>query len=129
MNAIPLNGAYSLEENQLGFKSLLARFEGDQLVLDMDTVEGSFSLPVGIGKWLETDFIRSTRYGPPEKSRAFVSGAWESPDILNVSFVFESRCQMLRLKISFGEEIMIEPSVNVSFGPFDVPVIRGRQIR
>lgn len=123
------SGTFMLDDNMFGFKTVRLHNELGQLILELDTTAGAFSLPVGIGEWLPTEFVRANMFGQSEPSHAFVSGAWETPEKLNIGIVYEGRSQMFRMSLEFSEGLTIEPSVNVAFGPTEFPVLKGAQIQ
>jgi len=121
-------GTYMLEDNMFGVETARVHKQGEQLTLELGTSEGGFSLPIGHREWKEAQFIRSNMFGQPDPSKAFISGAWETPTKLNISIVYEGRCQMLRMAFDFSEGITIQPSVNVAFGPTEFPAITGTRV-
>ena len=89
---------------------------------------GDFTFHIGNEEWIETEFIRASAGGLPGKTQAWVAGAWETPNVLNVSVVYPGRCQVFRVKITYGDTILMEPSVNVSFGPAPFAPIKGTRV-
>ncbi len=122
------HGAFMLEENPFGFQTLQTRFEGEKLFIDLKMGTGDYVFQIGNGEWIETEFVRAAAGGLPGKTKAWVAGAWETPNVLNVSVVYPGRCQMFRVKVTYGDTLLMEPSINVAFGPAPFPAIKGTRI-
>ncbi len=121
-------GAFMFEQNMFGFKTIQVRLEDQNLFIDLDLPTGFYSFPVGMGEWIASKFVRNSMFGQPEETTAYISGAWETPTVLNVNVVYEGRCQMFRSKITFGDVLTLQPSVNVAFGPTEMPEITATRV-
>ncbi len=115
VSLLPVGTTFKIEDNILGLETIRAVDSDTGITLEIDTDAGLFSLPVKVGDWTETAFVRNDMFGNRQVEPAFVASAWESPSVMNLTFVYEGRCRLLRLQVAFGDVVRIKPSYNVSF--------------
>jgi len=127
-----LNRSYILEENPLGIKNLALAVSKDHCRLVVENPRGQQTLECGAQTWLmsRTNFAfsdpRPLMSIPPEGYPVAAAFAWTAADILEIQARFYETHAYFTLTCQFDAgKITIEPKVNVSFGPDELPVLVG----
>ena len=126
------NKHYEFEKNEYNIKTLWINFREDISTFTIVDNKYKHQLDCGIGKWLESkttllsyESEDSTQH--LNKSLTAAIGNWKDPCtfILSIRFIETLFCYTIIFKFN-DDNLMIEPSVNVSFGENNLPVIKGR---
>lgn len=114
---------YEMDDNEDRVKAVLLTFEKDGCAFTMWDDRGEHRIPCGYGEWIKGETI-----GPQGNlTPVMASGTWAD----DRTFVLTSRlmetpfCQTLTFRFE-GDELRLELSVNVSFGPKDHSPVLGR---
>jgi CubicO group peptidase (beta-lactamase class C family) len=104
---------YALEPNESKFEALSFDFAESDSIITFRAENGSFPIPCGIGEWREGS---TTLFGEPSNIAA--SGVWTSDDTFLVTLRFYETPFVNTIPCRFeGDHLIIDASVNVSFGP------------
>lgn len=109
---------YRCEPNPLNISTIYVTFDGDGAVVELMNNYGPLAVDVGLNGWRFGQYVFDERGYQPSA----VAGAWLSDDTFAVDI-----CQyhtpfraLWRLQFE-GDSVRFSPSLNVSFGPTDLP--------
>lgn len=117
---------YKLNENDFQIARVRITDEGGWTTLQLETPRGIESTPIGYGEWLEG---RTEIYsGPPRfpSTRAFSSGAWQTPDTWRATIRMVETPMFATVGLAFlGDKVIFSNRLNLNMGPTVFPDLVG----
>jgi hypothetical protein len=124
--------AYSLAPNDLGLQALTLGIGEAGTTLTVRDAHGEHTIVCGDGAWRQgTTSLMSqdiTRRAPEPTPRSIAgAGAWAADDTYLAKIFYDETPFCVTLVCTFARErLLLDASVNVSFGPTSFPQIEGR---
>ncbi len=121
---------FELAPNRLGVKQLTFDFSETGVSVHMAGEQEPLTMVAGYGAWLlGQGRLPGSGLHPGGKAQPVcASAAWTAPDTLVISQRFVEAPFELQLCCQFGRtRVTVSPTVNVSFGPNQLPKLRGKQ--
>lgn len=114
---------YQMEENARDIRAFSFDFGPDQSICTIEGPLGAEQFVCGVGEWHKGEALFE-RWG---RQPAAVSGAWVEPDtfVFRVYFYESPFCITYTCRFD-GDGLTVEPAVNVSFGPTEMPQLVGK---
>ncbi len=122
---------YALEENQLGLTSIAFAFDEDNCVVTLADSVGEKTIACGRGKWVRgTMDLGILRHGMIDSKKVAATSSWLDDDTLTFNLCLYETPHALSMTCEFiNDEIVLAPSMNVSFDEEGIPPITGRLVQ
>jgi hypothetical protein len=118
---------YRVDDNALKIETIALDFTASGSTVSLQTARGEQTIPCGYGLWQHG---QTTLFNEPwllDPEPVVASGVWTAEDTFTmVVRLYETPFFHTLVYHFAGDEIMIEMSVNVSFGPLKAPLMVAR---
>jgi hypothetical protein len=105
---------YTLEENDLGLKSIAFNLTGDEKSMTFSNADSSYVLPIGYNGYEEGIFD----FAQVGRQSVATSGAWIEGDTLQLMMYMDETPHGYMAKVAFDDErLTMQREFNVFFGP------------
>ncbi len=122
---------YRFDPNELKVESATLMFRGNRCLLTLRNAHGQQRIESGFDTWVRGPMALIDRppSGLPTLSTSPIAsrGAWSSDDTYTMQVCFYEAAYIQTVAFKFNEDrLEMQSTLNVSFGPTERPVIRGR---
>jgi CubicO group peptidase (beta-lactamase class C family) len=114
---------YVLDANEAGLAAVTLTFTPARGTLTVEDAQGTHHVEFAIRDWLRGKTTLESQPSSPVAACA----AWTEPEVLTVKICYYQTPFIRTFRLAFaGDEVTVHSSVNVSFGPTELPPIKGR---
>jgi hypothetical protein len=116
---------YRMEENSIKFETFSLRFEQEEATMIITNPNGEHVIRMGCGEWI----VGNSRINQGKEQRSASSFTWRDNDTLEITLqLLETPfCETMLCRWE-DTDIVVERSINISFGPTESTPIRGKLI-
>jgi CubicO group peptidase (beta-lactamase class C family) len=114
---------YALDANEMGIEAVAFDFTPNVCTFTAHTKNGAHPITCGMSRWLEGE----TTLSQPEPQLVAASCVWTAEDTLQMTLrLYETPFYHTFTCRFTGEQVTVDISTNVSFGPTNMPRLNGK---